>query len=138
MRFRTLMGIILIRDQHVAIVARTHRRTIRAYPGANRSRIVLLRQLGHLSIGVQCRRLGGWRRNGCRASRLRSKVVSRRGTHRLRRRYWEADIKVLNLADLTVYKLTSDPALDGAPAWSPDGSKIAFVSDRTGIPELTE
>ena len=28
--------------------------------------------------------------------------------------------------------LTSDSASDGLPTWSPDGKKIAFVSDRDG------
>jgi len=28
--------------------------------------------------------------------------------------------------------LTADPASDAAPRWSPDGSEIAFVSDRSG------
>ena len=29
-------------------------------------------------------------------------------------------------------RLTDDPGLDEAPAWSPDGSTIAFQSDRSG------
>jgi len=49
---------------------------------------------------------------------------------------WDAGIKVVNLADLTVYNLTSDQAVDWGPAWSPDGSMVAFVSARTGVPEL--
>lgn len=31
-----------------------------------------------------------------------------------------------------VTAVTTDPAFDGFPAWSPDGSRIAFDSDRTG------
>ena len=32
--------------------------------------------------------------------------------------------------------LTDDPAYDGAPAWSPDGTQIAFVSDRSGAAQV--
>jgi hypothetical protein len=33
-------------------------------------------------------------------------------------------------------QLTSDPGLDAVPAWSPDGTRIAFVSERTGDAEV--
>ncbi|HJZ76871.1 MAG TPA: amidohydrolase family protein, partial [Vicinamibacterales bacterium] len=32
----------------------------------------------------------------------------------------------------TPSRLTSDPALDAAPAWSPDGASLAYSSDRSG------
>jgi len=33
-------------------------------------------------------------------------------------------------------RLTDDPAYDGWPTWSPDGSQIAFMSDRSGNPDI--
>jgi dipeptidyl aminopeptidase/acylaminoacyl peptidase len=42
------------------------------------------------------------------------------------------DIVVLTLSDGNVVTLTSDPAIDRSPAWSPDGARIAFVSSRSG------
>ena len=87
MRFRTLVGIILI-----AISTSLSSRE----PIAGQSAQTTVGRIAYEScyfdnwdtyrLRVQCRRLGGWRRNRCRASRLRAKVVSRRGTHRLRRR----------------------------------------------------
>ena len=35
-----------------------------------------------------------------------------------------------------VIQLTTHTAGDGAPAWSPDGKKIAFASERTGNPDI--
>jgi len=39
-----------------------------------------------------------------------------------------------NLADLR--RVSADTALEGAPAFSPDGSRIAYVSNRDGNPEI--
>jgi TolB protein len=33
-------------------------------------------------------------------------------------------------------QLTDDPASDLAPSWDPNGRRIAFISDRTGLPDL--
>ena len=33
-------------------------------------------------------------------------------------------------------RLTDSPAYDHAPAWSPDGKKVLFASDRTGVEDL--
>ena len=43
-----------------------------------------------------------------------------------------ADIWLLSLADGATRRLTTNKASDGAPAWSPDGTRLAFVSKREG------
>ena len=46
------------------------------------------------------------------------------------------DIWILDVARGTSRRLTFDPADDCGPAWSPDGSRIAFFSDRRGVREI--
>ena len=45
---------------------------------------------------------------------------------------FETDIFVMNADGSDVTRLTTAPGIDANPDWSPDGTKIAFNSDRSG------
>ncbi len=47
-----------------------------------------------------------------------------------------ADIWVVNFKTGVSRRLTTDEANDTNPRWSPDGSKIAFISGRSGTPQV--
>jgi Tol biopolymer transport system component len=50
----------------------------------------------------------------------------------------EFEVYVMNVDGTGLTNLSRNPAVDWGPAWSPDGSKIAFVSGREGDPEGAE
>jgi TolB protein len=43
-----------------------------------------------------------------------------------------SEIYVMDANGANQTRLTNDPAVDGSPAWSPDGTKVVFDSNRTG------
>ena len=47
-----------------------------------------------------------------------------------------SEIFVKNLVDGTVKRLTTAAGPDNHPSWSPDGSRIAFSSQRSGVPQI--
>jgi TolB protein len=47
-----------------------------------------------------------------------------------------SDIYVLNLATKVTKQLTFNPTTDHDPTWSPDGTKLAFASDRSGKTQI--
>ncbi len=49
---------------------------------------------------------------------------------------WGVEIYVMNADGSGLANLTNDPTFDDGPAWSPDGAKIAFVSNRGGAYDL--
>ena len=42
----------------------------------------------------------------------------------------------MNRDGSNVRRLTNNPAIDSTPTWSPSGTQIAFISDRTGTPQI--
>ena len=48
----------------------------------------------------------------------------------------EGDVWTYDFARATLGRLTTDPARDGSPLWTPDGQRIVFTSDRAGYAEL--
>ena len=46
------------------------------------------------------------------------------------------DVWIYDLARATLSRLTTDPAPDRSPLWTPDGQRIIFTSRRAGYPEL--
>ena len=49
---------------------------------------------------------------------------------------FKGDIYTVSAQGGRAYQLTTNPAHDTRPVWSPDGQKIAFVSDRRGNPRI--
>jgi tol-pal system beta propeller repeat protein TolB len=48
----------------------------------------------------------------------------------------KSDIYVINADGTHLKQLTTDPAADSTPAFSPDGRRIAFISDRDGLHQV--
>jgi TolB protein len=46
------------------------------------------------------------------------------------------DLFIINLDGTDLRRLTTHPDADTTPTWSPDGTEIAFTSDRTGKPQI--
>jgi Tol biopolymer transport system component len=44
----------------------------------------------------------------------------------------DLDLFIWDFARATLEKITSDPAFDGGPVWTPDGTRLVFASSRAG------
>ena len=48
----------------------------------------------------------------------------------------DAGVFIVNLDGTGLRNLSNNPAIDTSPTWSPTGQQIAFISDRSGSPQL--
>lgn len=48
----------------------------------------------------------------------------------------DSDVWIVDVGAGETFRLTRGPARDDAPAWSPDGRSLAFISDRSGKPAI--
>ncbi len=62
-------------------------------------------------------------------------AIALRTADRTTNRY-NAHITVVTVDGEAAWPLDGGPYLDQAPSWSPDGARLAFLSDRTGIPQV--
>ncbi|HCJ12516.1 MAG: hypothetical protein A2Y14_04540 [Verrucomicrobia bacterium GWF2_51_19] len=49
-----------------------------------------------------------------------------------------SELFVKNISAPQLRRLTKDSAVKASPSWSPDGTRLLFVSDRTGLPQIYE
>ena len=76
--------------------------------------------------------MGGSRREGNTAARHSpQRVPGREGVAG-----WRTDVWTYDVGRATLSRLTTHPANDRSPLWSPDGARIVFTSDRGGLSEL--
>ena len=48
----------------------------------------------------------------------------------------KVELYLLRVSDRALLRLTSDSAVESSPCWSPDGSRLCYVSDKAGRPNL--
>jgi tRNA A-37 threonylcarbamoyl transferase component Bud32 len=77
-----------------------------------------------LTVDLQDVRSPNYNRDG---SKIVFRAVSESG---------DRNVYVMDADGTNLKQLTNDPAQDYSPSWSPDGTRILFVSERDGNPEL--
>ncbi|MEX2281575.1 MAG: hypothetical protein WEE89_03695 [Gemmatimonadota bacterium] len=109
---------------------RTGTRVIAVELGQGSSRLVLLDAAGNMIRPLSAQAYGiGWAapRWSPDGHRIAVSRWQEGGAH---------DLVVIDTTGAVLQQATRDEAVDGSPAWSPDGRYVLFWSNRTGIPNL--